>query len=442
MSIKICLALLMAMSIAACKGKSKIEADHHGHEHGGDGHGHEETKSTHEEETLSFTGWTKKTELFLERPDLKAKVSGEFLAHVTVLDGFTPLTEGTVSVVVQTNEGEKVFSVCEPSRPGIFKPVVTIDAPGEYKAVLTIRSKQLNDQIDLGELEVHGPEPSHHEHDEKEHGTESAITYLKEQQWQTEFATAWAENRTVHKTLTVPGIIQASTRDRVLIKAPSDGVAVGSILPLGVSLKTGDTAIRIKTAEGLVPVLSEKPAVVAVVHVSAGDDVKAGQTLFTLLDMSKVWVEARIYEADLPIVGQSKGAVVEVAGLGRKEAALINSGGALDHTTRTVPFLFEMNNENGQVRVGMTAQVSIRTGDSATGPAIPASAIVDDGGQPVVYVQVEGEAFERRQLILGQREGDWVPVLAGLNTGERIVVEGGHNIRMAGSSGSIPAHLH
>ena len=48
---------------------------------------------------------------------------------------------------------------------------------------------------------------------------------------------------------------------------------------------------------------------------------------------------------------------------------------------------------------------------------MPSSAIVDDAGRPIVFVQVEGEAFERRPVTLGTREGDLVQVMSGVKPG-------------------------
>jgi multidrug efflux pump subunit AcrA (membrane-fusion protein) len=84
----------------------------------------------------------------------------------------------------------------------------------------------------------------------------------------------------------------------------------------------------------------------------------------------------------------------------------------------------------------------VLTGDGVTGPAIPVSAVVDDQGQSVAYVEVAGEAFERRGLRLGIRDGDFVQVLDGLAPGERVVTRGAYQVRLAAASGAVPAHGH
>ena len=75
-------------------------------------------------------------------------------------------------------------------------------------------------------------------------------------------------------------------------------------------------------------------------------------------------------------------------------------------------------------------------------PAVPESAIVDDGGRPVVFVQLEGEKFARRPVTLGNRESGYVQVLEGVRPGERVVTRGAYLIRLAAMSNQIPAHGH
>jgi membrane fusion protein, heavy metal efflux system len=74
--------------------------------------------------------------------------------------------------------------------------------------------------------------------------------------------------------------------------------------------------------------------------------------------------------------------------------------------------------------------------------AIPQTAIVDDAGRKVAYVQLEGEAFERRLVTLGMQSGGWVEVTSGLARGERVVTRGAYEIKLAAASGAVPGHGH
>jgi multidrug efflux pump subunit AcrA (membrane-fusion protein) len=73
---------------------------------------------------------------------------------------------------------------------------------------------------------------------------------------------------------------------------------------------------------------------------------------------------------------------------------------------------------------------------------VPAAAIVDDAGRPIVFVQREGETFERRAVTLGTRSGDLVQITDGIRTGDRVVTRGAYLVRLASLSTSVPAHGH
>ena len=78
----------------------------------------------------------------------------------------------------------------------------------------------------------------------------------------------------------------------------------------------------------------------------------------------------------------------------------------------------------------------------APAAVVPESAVVDDGGRPVVFSQLAGETFERRPVRLGRREGGAVEVLEGLRAGDRVVIRGAPLVRLAALSTSVPAHGH
>ena len=80
--------------------------------------------------------------------------------------------------------------------------------------------------------------------------------------------------------------------------------------------------------------------------------------------------------------------------------------------------------------------------ESAPTPVVPAAAIVDDAGRPIVFVQREGETFERRAVTLGARSGDQVQILEGVAAGDRVVTAGAYLVRLASLSTSVPAHGH
>ena len=121
---------------------------------------------------------------------------------------------------------------------------------------------------------------------------------------------------------------------------------------------------------------------------------------------------------------------------------LVSVANFVDPKTRTVKVIYELTNGNRQLAVEQAASLRLFRQSRKEGPAILESAVVDDAGRPVVYVQTGGESFERRAVMLGERQGGMVLVTEGLSPGERVVTKGAYLIRLASMSTQAPAHGH
>ena len=216
------------------------------------------------------------------------------------------------------------------------------------------------------------------------------------------------------------------------------------------------TAAGAETGAGFAGYEVRAPLAGTVVEVAAvdGAHVEAGQVLLHVVDDREVWLQAHVFEADLARVREvddawftveGSAAPIEVAG---RPGRFLLHGMMVDPVSRTVPITFTLNNAaegllgGTALRIGQAARVHLALGPPVRGLAIPASAIVEEAGLPVAYVQVEGEAFERRPLTLGVRDRDQVQVLTGVALGERVVTLGAWDIKLAASSGAVPAHGH
>jgi multidrug efflux pump subunit AcrA (membrane-fusion protein) len=115
----------------------------------------------------------------------------------------------------------------------------------------------------------------------------------------------------------------------------------------------------------------------------------------------------------------------------------------VDTSTGKVSVLFEVSGDLGGLRSGSAVEAEVLLADEIRGVVIPSSAIVDDGGVPIVYLQTEGEAFTRHEIHVAARQGD-MALVEGLEPGERLVTRGGAAIRRASmlSSGPVEGHVH
>ena len=73
---------------------------------------------------------------------------------------------------------------------------------------------------------------------------------------------------------------------------------------------------------------------------------------------------------------------------------------------------------------------------------IPTSAIIEEDGNPIAFVQVSGERFERRPLTIGGSERGLTLVLSGINERERVVTGAAYQVRLASLSTAVPVHGH
>jgi RND family efflux transporter MFP subunit len=177
-----------------------------------------------------------------------------------------------------------------------------------------------------------------------------------------------------------------------------------------------------------------------------GSRVEAGTELFTVVDPSVVWLEVNVPAADAARVGQTVSAGTSFRVPGSDDAhpvrRAISVGSIIDSVSRTVPVIYEVANSDGTLRIGMTAQVAVGTGQPVEGVVIPSSAVLDEDGRPIAYVQTDGEQFEKRELTVSGTSGDRTLVRSGIKTGERVVTGAAYQVRLASLSTSVPEHGH
>lgn len=200
---------------------------------------------------------------------------------------------------------------------------------------------------------------------------------------------------------------------------------------------------------GSIQLRSTVSGTLAAVTASPGSFVERGRELFHVVDLDRLWLEVQVPEADVGRIGKPTGAWLEVEGFERpfeiapeRGGRVVGFGGVIDPQTRTAPLVLELPNPGRDLRVGMFARVHVLTGEPVKALAVPASAVVDDGTEQVVFVEISGERFERRPVKLGLRDRERVQVLAGVAPGERVVSRGAYQVRLAAASGAIPQHGH
>lgn len=196
--------------------------------------------------------------------------------------------------------------------------------------------------------------------------------------------------------------------------------------------------------DGRIALRSPIAGVVGSATLAPGSRVEAGAELVTIVDPSTLWLEAHVAASDAVRISARGAATFTVPGSTtiREVRRTISVGSVIDSVSRTVPVIYEVANTDGSLKIGMNAQVAVRTGEAVSGVVIPTSAILDEDGRPVAYVHVLGELFERRDLVLGTTDGVHAVVVSGIEEGERVVTGAAYQIRLASLSTSVPGHGH
>jgi hypothetical protein len=146
-----------------------------------------------------------------------------------------------------------------------------------------------------------------------------------------------------------------------------------------------------------------------------------GQTLYKLADLSTVWVEADVYEQELPRVRVGAPATVTLdAYPGERftgKVAFIYP--YVGEQTRTVKVRFAFANRGARLKPGMYANVELPT-STGRSLVVPTNALLDSGKEQVVFVAQGDGYFEPRRVTVGQRLDDAVEIVEGLKEGESV----------------------
>ena len=473
---------------------------------------------------LSVTRWTEKTELFAEYPSLVVGQTSRFAIHLTTLEPFKAVTDGTMEVQLRGADGQvESFSAKGPSRPGIFGVDVKPSRQGKRELIISWRSSSLSDTHNVGPVDVFADAAAAAA--AAPAGAEGeAISFLKEQQWMLDFATAVVQEKPLRASLRVPGEIVPAPGGEADVLAPIDGRLVSAAaLAEGATVTRGQELARIQpppgapadlpqlergraqtasalelatrdreraerlVAAGAAPQRRLDEARAAEAQASAamraaeaqleqfntsrtagtgstagsfvvrapisgvivkreatpGMNVTSGAPLFHLVDPSVVHVVGHVPEAQLGRARLTTGAQIELPNASATLPAgkLLSVGRVVNPQSRTVPITFAADNRVLGLAVGQSVFLHLLMNETKPAPVVPASALVDDAGRPIVFVQVEGESFERRPVTVGAREGELVQI-SGVKPGEHVVIKGAHLVRLASLSTSVPAHGH
>jgi multidrug efflux pump subunit AcrA (membrane-fusion protein) len=211
----------------------------------------------------------------------------------------------------------------------------------------------------------------------------------------------------------VPGV-PPSTTD--LVAAAKRRLELWDIAPAQI-----DEVIRTHTVRRAFTLYSPAPGVVVQKNVIQGQAISAGQTLYTIADLSDVWIDAQLREADAAAARTGAGADIEVTGLPgpmfKGRVAYVYP--TLDSASRAVRARVVVSNTDGALKPGMYATVHLHSASRSV-LTVPTSAVLRTGTRNVVFVDMGGGHLMPMEIEVGQTAGDFTEVLSGLEPGQRV----------------------
>lgn len=496
--------VLGAMILAAggCQDRKAIDHPPHAQEH----------------ESWAVTAWGDRYEIFAEADPLTVGETSKSHTHVTILDGFPPLKVGTVDAVLRNERGEEqVFRQETALRDGIYSIEIKPTVAGTFDLFFRVESAAGPENIPAGRVVV-GAKGNHGGLVEApRYGPPGLadssmvvgdISFLKEQQWRTAFATEWAGVSSVNHSVGGLGRIRPVAGGEAILSAPLDGVVAEPLRAfVGQAVDNGMVIVQLRPRVGsdrsvtqirselelatsrlgrleelvgfeavspseveaararvqtlaseLTALAGEGPTVdvrapfrarIAEVLVVPGQSVAAGAALIRIVREEPVWVEVALRPVDASALDQGiAGLVLRPAGLSdaihldASRVRLVSRAPEVSRTTGFVTAIFELSTV-GPLRPGMTVDAEILLPEEIPGIVVPASAVVDDGGVPVVYVQVDGESFARVEVRVAVSQGNRL-LVEGPPVSSRIVTVGGSAIRRSAllQTGPPEGHVH
>ena len=175
-----------------------------------------------------------------------------------------------------------------------------------------------------------------------------------------------------------------------------------------------------------------------------GTRVTPDDPVFSVINNAIAFIQAQVPENRLTEVNPEIGAWFTPSGKSTNSLPLkfIAIGREVDSQTRTVLASFEFASQERTAPLGSVGTLHMGSKRAVESISVPNDSVVDEDGIPIVFVQVSGETYQKRDVILGVRDGNWIEVKSGVADGERVATDGAYAILLSTKSGTIPAHGH
>jgi multidrug efflux pump subunit AcrA (membrane-fusion protein) len=252
-----------------------------------------------------------------------------------------------------------------------------------------------------------------------------------------------AQLRTLEKTLLVIGQIEPIPNRSAAVTSRIPGRVVDIKAMEGQLVKKGDPVIEIESRQvGNPPPRVQYTApidgVVTNRDVVLNDSIEPDKHLLEIVDMSELYAEGRIFEGQIAQVktGQKVRVTVESFPGETFTGTVDLIGGALEPETRTLKIWARVANPGDRLRPNMRATLNIVTAQADTVVAVPQSAVLGESGNLFAFVQTDeqGVTYERRDVVAGIKDDQYVEIVEGIFPAEKVVTLGNYQLQYVTSA--------
>jgi RND family efflux transporter MFP subunit len=323
-----------------------------------------------------------------------------------------PASESGAEISVQlTDEEQKTIGVetIEVKRQSIRKEIVAPGKVAEPETGIGAISARIGGRVDKLLLNVTGENVSR--------GQQVASIFSPDVFTAGEEYKLALENR---QRLSASKEPQAITEADELVNASRRRLELRGLTPPQIEeiASSSETSIQIATYSQISGIVTKR-------NVVEGQYVKEGDVLYTVADLSTVWIQADIFESDIPLIRNGQAVKITtpaVPGSLRGTVSFLQP--SVDPQTRTMTARIQVSNSQMRLRPGMFVQVSLETSLGDDVVAVPRSAVLETGKEKVVYVAKGNGVFEKRPIEASSTSDDFYAVTKGIQPGERVVTHG------------------
>jgi len=228
---------------------------------------------------------------------------------------------------------------------------------------------------------------------------------------------------TIDVTIQVPGEVKPDSGRVLIVRPRFPGVVHSLTKTIGATVRRGETIARVQSNESLTDyaVTSSMPGRVVARGSSVGEVVSSETALYTIIDLSDVWVEFGIYPHQLGSIRQGQSVLVSTSSDHGPMASgrIAYVAPSLEEETRVSMARVILPNGGMRWQPGLFVTVTVITDRVQARVAVPDEAVVRTDEGPVVFV-TDGRSFQRRRVAVGRTDGRMTEIVSGLGPGTRV----------------------